>query len=233
MKLKPQFEKVTQNSQSYFVSRHLKLANFEFNWHFHPEYELTLILNRRGHRFVGDNIDVFRANDLVLLGPNLPHTWYSTPDSDQSAEAIVVQFSTEFVKSVFPNHLELKAISDLLQLAGRGIAFISDQQLAIANQIVQLTELSGVARLTEFLNIINKLALNSGGLIPLSTNDFVPDLAKSDWLRIDQVCSYINENYSRALSEQEVAEVGGMTTTTFSRFSAAALAITLSHISTN
>lgn len=216
MKLKPQFEKVAQNSQSYFVSRHIQVASFEFSWHFHPEYELTLILNSSGRRFVGDNIDVFRPNDLVLLGPNLPHTWYSNPDSEQPAEAIVVQFSTEFVNAVFPAQPELKAITDLLQLAARGVAFNNSQQLA--SRISQLNELSGIARLTEFLNIVDQLALTSGELKFLSSSGFVPNLAKSDWLRIDQICSYINEHYTRALSEHEVAEVGGMTTSTFSRF---------------
>jgi hypothetical protein len=42
-------------------------------WHFHPEYQLTLVLESHGHRRVGDNITPLRPGDLVLVGANLPH----------------------------------------------------------------------------------------------------------------------------------------------------------------
>jgi len=45
-------------------------------WHFHPEYQLTLVLESHGHRMVGDNITPLRPGDLVLVGANLPHVWH-------------------------------------------------------------------------------------------------------------------------------------------------------------
>ena len=45
-----------------------------FEWHHHPEVELTLTLNSRGQRFIGDHLDRYDDGDLVLIGPNLPHT---------------------------------------------------------------------------------------------------------------------------------------------------------------
>ena len=42
------------------------------SWHFHPEYEIMLVLEGRGIRFVGDSIDRFDAGDLVFLGRRYP-----------------------------------------------------------------------------------------------------------------------------------------------------------------
>ena len=73
------FESIVAGSHASFAYRAFKMRGFPFRWHFHPEYELTLIVSGEGRRFVGDHIGDFAAGDLVLLGRNLPHTWHSAP----------------------------------------------------------------------------------------------------------------------------------------------------------
>jgi quercetin dioxygenase-like cupin family protein len=73
---------------------------FPFSWHFHPEYELTLIVSSHGERLVGDGIANYGPGDLVLLGPNVPHSWRSRPFPGTSAKlhrAVVVHFRRDFL----------------------------------------------------------------------------------------------------------------------------------------
>src|SRR5688572_18264938 len=46
-------------------------------WHYHPEYELHLILETSGRMMIGDYIGPFEPGTLILTGPNLPHNWVS------------------------------------------------------------------------------------------------------------------------------------------------------------
>jgi len=48
-----------------------------FQWHHHPEFELTLTMGSRGHRYIGDSIEQYGDNDLVLVAPNVAHSWAS------------------------------------------------------------------------------------------------------------------------------------------------------------
>lgn len=87
--MKAQFEKVTvpEGASWQFMLRELDAIPFE--WHFHPEYELTLTLNSTGERYIGDSIEKYGEQDLVLTGPNLPHTWQSSCSLDKNCSQVV------------------------------------------------------------------------------------------------------------------------------------------------
>ncbi|AUG53217.1 helix-turn-helix domain-containing protein [Thalassospira marina] len=72
------YEHVQISPQRSWRGLHRRLPAIPFEWHYHPEYELTLTINSIGRRYVGDHIGDYENEDLVLLGPNLPHTWHSS-----------------------------------------------------------------------------------------------------------------------------------------------------------
>jgi hypothetical protein len=55
-------------------------------------------LNSRGWRFIGDHIGQYQAPDLVLVPPDMPHTWASTETLQESEPhtAIVIWFSRDW-----------------------------------------------------------------------------------------------------------------------------------------
>ena len=49
--MKPLFEDIVKKrGQHSFVAFEIQQDNLEFFWHYHPEYELTLIVNGKGSR---------------------------------------------------------------------------------------------------------------------------------------------------------------------------------------
>src|SRR3954454_13540183 len=87
-----------------------------FQWHHHPEYELTLTLNSRGQRFIGDHVGDYEDGDLVLIGPNLPHTWFSR-DKIVAAEphvALVIWFHPDWTRQMNRDFVEFGAVETML-----------------------------------------------------------------------------------------------------------------------
>ena len=82
---------LTQNDCFTIFSRVKK--EFNFPLHYHDEYELNLILNAKGaRRIVGDHIDQIDDLELVLIGPNLSHAWFTHNCKSGEIKEITIQW---------------------------------------------------------------------------------------------------------------------------------------------
>jgi hypothetical protein len=99
---------------------------FPFPWHYHPEYEIVLVIKSTGRRMVGDHIGYFDEGDLVFMGSLLPHVWVNDPNftngqADYLAEAIVIHFKDNFLGKEFFEIPEMEAFKNFLRLSNRGM----------------------------------------------------------------------------------------------------------------
>ena len=118
----PTYEDVPREAAESFAARAFDEGRFPFNWHYHPEIELTLVPEGRGTRFVGDSIEAFGPGDCCLLGANLPHTWRSGEKSEP-ARSIVLQFLPGTWCAPLGGLPELRPVAALLERAGAGLSF--------------------------------------------------------------------------------------------------------------
>src|SRR5512137_397445 len=89
------YEEVPSDLGAAFTFREFNWPRFPFNWHYHPEAELTWIIRGRGMRFVGDSVEEFADGDICLLGCNAPHCWVSNKNAEPGVCSLVIQFRPE------------------------------------------------------------------------------------------------------------------------------------------
>ena len=104
--MKPLLQKLPLPADSSFVLVDFDVPFFETPWHFHPEYEIVLVTESTGQRFVGEHIKEYRAGDLCLIGPNVPHLYrsheeYYVNNSELRAKSIVIHFKDDFLGKDF------------------------------------------------------------------------------------------------------------------------------------
>lgn len=194
--MKPYFEKVDCGALS-FVAYERNDPEFPFYWHYHPEYELTLIVDSHGQRLVGDGIADYGPGDLVLLGPNLPHSWRSGPVkcAGEMHRAVVVQFREDFPGRHFFQLREMEAVASLLRESGSGLAFGNTKTgRAVARYLASLPSLSPAKRLIALLSALTDLAGESHAQV-LSSRKLRPIYRPAEQQRIDAICLYLNEHF--------------------------------------
>jgi AraC-like DNA-binding protein len=208
--MKPQFEDINSKKgmNSYLAYRY-GTSFFPFLWHYHPEYELTLILEGSGKRMVGDSLEYFVPGDLVLLGPGLPHTWIS----EEPSAAVVIQFSEAFV-APFLQYPECDRLFGLLARSSQGLYFPPKGPTIEA--VSMLPARKGTRRITCLLDILQTLA--GGASRALASPYFQPSAGRRSEDRIGKVFQYIHRHSSEEVPLKKIAALINLSESAFCKF---------------
>lgn len=218
--MKPVYGRVEESSYKFFRINRKSRYRADFLWHFHHVFELNLMIHGSGTRFVGDHIGHYEDGDLVLMAPNLPHTWYADPrlpGSQRPHDSIGIQFAASFLGTEVYDETGWQHIGRLLERATRGIEFCRQIAQEAMTNIVRLDSLQGPARLIEFLKILDALAQAHEYQL-LSSPHFAPSLDAHTEKRIDKVCGYLSQHYTRPLKLADIADIAHLSISAFSHF---------------
>ncbi|SMG02958.1 AraC family transcriptional regulator [Burkholderia singularis] len=188
-------------------------------WHFHPEYELHLIVATSGQMFVGDYVGAFGPGNLVLIGPNLPHNWVSdVREGETIAERnLVLQFDQAFVARCADSFSEWRQIDALLADALRGVQFGAHTSAAVAPLFAELIHARGLRRIVLFLSMM-QLLIDAGDRECLASPAYQADASTFASTRLNHVLAYIGKNLSSELREADLARLAGQSVSAFSHY---------------
>ncbi len=224
--MNPQFESVLLDAQSSFHFAHFgcdSLAS-DHMWHYHPEYELTWVVRSRGIRFVGNSIQRYAPNDLILLGPGLPHCWHNDDYEGHAErpELFLLQFSHSFLGDGFFSLPEVREVRELLIEAECGLHFPPEVADEVGGLFRKLASAEGIERVAVVLAILGTLARSRREKLASSDYQAVNDISPASRERIEIVHRYVRENLDADICQAQVAARLDMTPPAFSKFFRAA-----------
>lgn len=218
--MQPILEKIAGNDDASWSMLNRRLdAAIPFEWHHHPEYELTLTLNSRGQRFVGDHIGTYDHGDLVLLGPGLPHTWASTEKIDAASQhiALVMWFKPEWAAGLTSVLTELRPLNDMLEKSTRGLRFSQQSADQVRLAIEALFDKPPAERLIDLISVLTRLSADEGAEPLAAPNYHTPNISAPDRPRIDRVLAHIHGHYAENISIDDLACVAALSPSGFHR----------------
>ncbi len=188
-------------------------------WHFHPEYEIHLVLETRGQYFIGDFVGRFEPGNLVFMAPSLPHNWISELSEGESVERfnLILQFSREFLTERILAFPEFCYLEKLVNESKRGVVFSKASELAARPILEELMTAKNSRRIVLFMSLLDLLVQDESRKL-LSSHRFSPDPSSYMSSKINQVLSYIDQNLASDLCESDVADLAGQSISTFSRY---------------
>lgn len=218
--LKPHLLKISHSSEQSFSLFNQECSYFSTPWHYHPEYEIVLILESVGKKFIGSSISDFKPGDLTLIGSLLPHYYKNEPiyyESDKhNAHSIVIHFVEDFLSNTFWQLPEAKTIKLLLERSKRGIQFGEKIVAEIKPLMEDLLTTSEMPRLTGLLNILYLLSTTDDFAYLTTSSIQLRNISDTD--RMKRVFGYVMDNFKEEIKLEKVAQLAHMSDSAFSRY---------------
>lgn len=186
--------------------------------HFHEDYMLSLTLNVKGTRVTGQSVDNFTEKDLIIIFPRVPHCYKRDEAfAETNCEAVAVQFSRDMPNWQIFETESMLPIRKMLSQPVAGLWFAESVVDRVRDRLLHLPGLRGFASASLFLNILNDLATagpDETGPIGAPYYEMQPD----GNARINRIVQFVENNYQRKISLEDIGEEVGMSATSVCRF---------------
>jgi YesN/AraC family two-component response regulator len=215
--MKPHYKPISSDSKLFKVEFQENHKDFYYPWHYHAELELAFILSGKGVRYVGNFMENFYNEELVLLGSNLPHTWTNQSEQEEPVTAIVIFLKEEFMDKTWMQSIEFEAIKKLLNAMNKGIKVDKESTLRLKPRFFDLLKAGEFEKLMILFQILQELATNARYHY-LCEQEFTCDLNEIEKNRINVVYDYIQKHYLQQITLSDIASKINMSEEYFSRF---------------
>ncbi|CAL1521525.1 AraC family transcriptional regulator [Chitinophaga sp. MM2321] len=194
-------------------------TEFDFPLHYHEEFELNFIQHAKGaKRIIGDHMEDIEALELVLVGPNLQHGWFTNKHDGGIIKEITIQFHRDLFDEKFLQRNQMHFIKNMFERSLRGILFSKETTQQILPRLVQLPHKQGFDSVLELMSILHDLSI-SRNLRILSDSTFRNlETISYNSRRVEKIMTYLNANFDKNISLNEAAKLAAMTDVAFSRF---------------
>ena len=206
------------NSADCFTISTIINHEFDLPLHYHDEYELMLIINARGaKRVVGNSIGIMDDIELIFIGPNLYHAWFTHKCNTAPIQGVTIQFHKDLLNETFLRKNQLSLLKNMLNNAQRGILFPKEIIINVAERIVNLKQKNHFEAVLELFSILHSLSIYPKIKL-LSDPGFTDERILQKSRRIERVFEFMYNNYDKHISLDEAANIANMTAASFSRF---------------
>ncbi len=215
--MKPRIERVTISAGCSIRVYNRRIPDIPFEWHHHPEFELTLTLNSRGLRFVGDHVGSYESKDLVLIPSDMPHTWASTSAIDPSLphQAIVLWFAEKWALQIAELCPEYAAIGGLLRRSRGALSFGRQEAELVVKRMPELLSDFPSIRLHAALAVLTELADAEG--TPLVSVTKRRPVSRDARQQLDRILDMLHKHYAERIGVEDLCAVGNMSPRTLHR----------------
>jgi len=219
--MQPLLEHLPLSKDESFVVKDFNYKYYPNPWHFHPEYELVLVTESTGKRFIGDNISNFAPGNFAFIGPNLPHTYrnddkYFNRNSKLRARSIVIHFTEASLGNDFLALPEARKLRELFARSMRGIEITGKLNKQVSEKMYEILELEGLQRWMKLTDMLYTIA--SSRSFRYISQSFMQGHNQKESGRMSKIFDFVLNNYTRDIRVNEVAKIVNMADNSFSRY---------------
>ena len=178
------------------------------DWHVHQEFELVLHRIFQGKSRIAHFEGLIEHNELLLLGPEVAHSFESINSHGQNpCEAHVIWFSKEWIAKLMYSCVELRPLASIIRDANKGVKFSTQTAEKVFQHLNNFDDLTPIGQLAVLIQVLGELCADQSHTILLSyASSAEKEKSNYDFSKIAQVCKYIDNHYSSDITLKKLAD---------------------------
>ncbi len=193
--------------------------SFNFPVHRHSEFEINYVENCAGaRRVVGDSVEDVGDFDLCIVGHGVEHGWEQHECKSKNIREITIQFPVDIFGDEMLRRTQMRSVKRLLDRSERGVAFPMRSIMSVFSHIEALLGAkSGFYQMLKLIEILHILSEDPNGR-ELARSESAGSVSEESNDRLKKAREYIAENFLKEIRLSDLANLAGMSPSSFSRF---------------
>ena len=183
--------------------------------HQHEEIQISIILSGEGDLVVGDTINRYGANDIVVIGSNVPHLFRSDISVDIESHMLTLFFTKDSFGKFFFDLIEMQELESVFKRIDSGIQ-LENKIDKVRELFLGLASETHLERFISFLNILKQIS--QARTKSLSSFIYSRVYSENEGERMSNVMNHAISNFDQEITLDEIANIANMTPNAFCRY---------------
>ena len=188
---------------------------FYDKFHQHEEIQLSYIAEGEGTLVVGDTINDFKKDDVLVIGSYVPHVFKSDKGSKKKSLMLTLFFTKDSFGDAFFEIDDLKKLSPFFKRAEHGFKANSHKQ-KLMSHFLKLKTQSKFQRFVTFIKLLDILSKSKHQR--LSSYKYDKHYSDTEGRRMSAVMEYTINNFQNTIYLDDIAKVAAMTKNAFCKY---------------
>lgn len=218
--MKPILFKIPKTSKASVIVQVDDAQHFYDKLHYHPEFQITLIVKGDGLFFGGAGMVNFETGDIFFVGQNTPHLLKSSKkyyqDDSIGVKSISVFFNYNSLGDSFFDLPEMRQLKKILESASRVLEVGESDKQKVGRLIYRMLDLREHDSIIGLMEILR--ALSNSTVSYLNSEVVEYQLKERGIKRLDAVLNYTFSHFSESIKIEQIADLANLSRSQFSRY---------------
>lgn len=192
-----------------------KTEAFYDKLHQHEEIQLSFIVAGEGTLIVGDTVNYYSAEDILVIGSNIPHIFKSDTKASETSHMLSLFFTKESFGETFFELEELKGLQKFFKRTIHGFK-ITSKQKQIETLFLALERASKLDRFILLLQLLK--SISKANYKSLSSFIYDKKYSDNEGFRMRNVFEYTMNNFEKEITLSTISDVAHMTKNAFCKY---------------
>ncbi|WP_031427885.1 AraC family transcriptional regulator [Flavimarina sp. Hel_I_48] len=182
--------------------------------HSHEEIQISYIIQGSGSLIVGDTINDFKPDDILVIGEHVPHVFKSDPKASPLSIMYTLFFTKKSFGKDFFNLTDLADVQDFFDESEYGMKIkAKPKAFKWFNNLKRQGKIERIATLLKILNLLIHSKKQ-----PLSSFVYQKKYTDDEGKRMNEVFQFAMNHYHEQISLDQVSEKAHMSKNAFCRY---------------